>query len=207
MTEEKNSVETLDRQRRKTLVALSGLIGAAASNHLLSGNGFGVAVAYANTDPKELTPKIFKAAQLETLKNICQTVIPKTDTAGAGDVDTHGFIDNQLHHCFDADAQDAIIKVVNKIEKRAQRRHKQSFSELNDEQAQALLSDIDLCKKGFKEKDTDRFKFLKSLIVFGYYTSEVGATQELTYDPVPGGFKGRIPLEDMGSAWGSLAYF
>lgn len=207
MTEKAQIKDKLDNQKRKTLIALSGLIGAAASNILLSGNGFEIATAYANSDAKSRKPKLFTTVQLEVLERICQTVIPKTDTPGAGDVDTHGFIDNQLHHCFDTTAQKAVSNVIDTIDQSALARYEKSFSQLESQAAHTLLSDIDLCKNGFKEKDTEQFKFLKYLIVFGYYTSEIGASQELTYDPVPGGFKANIALSDIGSAWGSLGFF
>jgi len=43
--------------------------------------------------------------------------------------------------------------------------------------------------------------------VFGYYTSQPGATKELTYLPLPGGFKGSVPLASVGSAYSSKAYY
>jgi hypothetical protein len=52
-----------------------------------------------------------------------------------------------------------------------------------------------------------QFRFLKALIVFGYFTSEVGATQALNYQAVPGGFIGSIPANSDTKSWGSLAYY
>jgi hypothetical protein len=44
--------------------------------------------------------------------------------------------------------------------------------------------------------DAPFFTRLKELVVLGYYTSEVGATQELVYLPVPGRFDGDLALGD-----------
>lgn len=44
------------------------------------------------------------------------------------------------------------------------------------------------------------YKKLKELIVIGYYTSKIGATQTLRYDPVPGPYK-EIKLAEVGRAW------
>jgi hypothetical protein len=95
-------------------------------------------------------------------------VIPATDTAGAGDVNTHGFIDNQLHYCFDQSAQVAIVKVVALIEEESKSRQNASFNLLSLANANLLLSDIDTSKNGFTKAHTEACKFLKSLIVFGY---------------------------------------
>jgi hypothetical protein len=37
--------------------------------------------------------------------------------------------------------------------------------------------------------------------MLGYFTSEVGATQVLRYDPVPGAYHGCIPFEEVGKTW------
>ncbi len=42
---------------------------------------------------------------------------------------------------------------------------------------------------------------IKSLIATTYYLSEVGATQELRYELIPGDWKACIPFEDIGRTW------
>jgi hypothetical protein len=45
------------------------------------------------------------------------------------------------------------------------------------------------------------FYKLKLLTVLGYYTSEVGATQELSYNPVPGRYEGDYDFDKVGRQW------
>jgi hypothetical protein len=45
------------------------------------------------------------------------------------------------------------------------------------------------------------FFHLKELTLVGYYTSEVGATEELRYEHVPGRHEGCLPVEELGRAW------
>jgi hypothetical protein len=42
---------------------------------------------------------------------------------------------------------------------------------------------------------------LKDLTVTGYFTSEPGATLALRYDPMPGAYRGCVPLREIGRAW------
>ena len=42
---------------------------------------------------------------------------------------------------------------------------------------------------------------LKELTVLGYYTSEIGSTQELVYLPVPGRYDGDYELAEIGRQW------
>jgi hypothetical protein len=45
------------------------------------------------------------------------------------------------------------------------------------------------------------FKILKDYTLTGYFLSEVGATQALAYERVPGGFQGDLPLAANQKAW------
>ncbi|MEM1118395.1 MAG: gluconate 2-dehydrogenase subunit 3 family protein, partial [Bacteroidota bacterium] len=45
------------------------------------------------------------------------------------------------------------------------------------------------------------YRQLKELTVAGYYTSEVGATQELQWLAVPGRYDADVPLSAVGRAW------
>ena len=45
------------------------------------------------------------------------------------------------------------------------------------------------------------FRTMKELTLLGYYTSQIGATQELKYAQVPGRFEGCVPLSSIGRAW------
>lgn len=45
------------------------------------------------------------------------------------------------------------------------------------------------------------FRVMKELTVVGYYTSEVGATQELRLNLVPGRYDACVPYDQIGRAW------
>lgn len=198
-----------DRERRRFLSGLSHLVGIAAATQLLGGNAISTALAYSPTpDSSSRAGQIFSQSDMVLLRDICSLVIPKTNTAGAAEVDTHGFIDNQLFHCHPPSDQQKVTSVLLKINEVALQRHDQHFSGTTANEQIALLTDLEKPDEGFVEADRSRFKFLKSQIVFGYYTSEVGASQELAYLDIPGGFKGSIPYDSVGKAWGSMrSYF
>ena len=46
-----------------------------------------------------------------------------------------------------------------------------------------------------KLKGTPFWRLMKELTLFGYFTSEQGATQALDYVPIPGRYEGCIPLK------------
>ncbi len=138
---------------------------------------------------------------MATLSVVCQQVIPRTDTPGAADVDTHGFIDNQLKHCHTAAQQQTARHVLEQIDRQASVSHSQRYVECSAAKQLALLDDLEGPRNGFAQADRQAFKFLKQLIVLGYFTSEVGASEVLRFDPYPGGFKGQVPFSEVGRAW------
>ena len=82
-----------------------------------------------------------------------------------------------------------------------------AFEYLSPHKQLLLLQDLEAAKDPFGCADLQAFKLLKGLIVFGYYTSEEGATQELNYVAMPDGFKGSVPLSRIKSAYRSKAYY
>jgi hypothetical protein len=183
-------------------LGLTAIIGSAGASKMLGGDAFGVAMAYQRRpDGVQGAGRLFTDGQMQILREVCQLVIPKTDTPGAADLDTHGFIDNQLVRCHRADEQLLTVKLLKLIDSSAHKQFKKSFIQSSEQQQLALLSSIENAKNGFLTDDAENFAFLKRLIVFGYFTTEVGATQELAYLPVPGGFKGSIPYSTINKAW------
>ena len=93
------------------------------------------------------------------------------------------------------------------IDSISQQQLSSSFLMLTPAQQFQLLTDLDLGEKNFNQTQRADFKVLKQYICFSYYTSSVGATQELRYDPVPGGFKGSIPYSKSDSSWATGGLF
>ncbi|GHF01377.1 gluconate 2-dehydrogenase subunit 3 family protein [Thalassotalea profundi] len=207
MTDFSKNTSINENTRRSFLKQLTGAIGATTAYSLLSGNNLAIALAY--NDNKELLdriPLLFSKTQLITLASICQTIIPKTDTLGGADVDCHGFIDHQLFHCHTEEEQQNSLAIVNKIETISLQYFGHSFHKLECEIQTKVLNYLEMTKH-FSSIDSNHFKSLKALIVFGYFTSEIGATKALNYQAVPGGYKGSIPYNENAKSWGSLSYY
>jgi hypothetical protein len=202
------SIRTNEKSRRHFLKGFTTMLGGVAVGSLVTGNAISVAMAYVPSNDKILNDgKIFNKNQLILLKQICSIVIPKTDTLGAAEVDTHGFIDNQLYHCHTKEDQNTVLALLTLIDSHAKQQGSNSFIKLTSKQQFQLLTELDLGTKRFDQIQRADFKLLKQYICFGYYTSEVGATQELRYDPVPGGFKGSIPYKKSDPTWATRGLF
>jgi len=205
---EKINTKLTQKSKRQFLRNLAGLIGASAVVQLTSGNALAEAFSYkAKADSTKHAGKVFSQYQMETLADICGVVLPKTDTPSASELDVHGFIDHQLAVCYDKTKQQQAIDIVDVIDQQSQQHFSKRYTQLPFEQQTQLLVALEKNKLDFTSINKRHFKALKSLLVFGYFTTEVGATQALNYQAVPGGFKGSIPYDSVGKSYGSLAYY
>jgi len=199
------------RSRRDVLTALTGLAGASLIASTWSSKELFIeaAHAYESTDNKQAAGRVLNSDQMATLRMVCDLVIPRTDTASAADVDTHGFIDNQLKHCYGEQEQTAIATLLTTIDKLALKHHGTTLAALTFEQAIEVVAKFDTPSKDspINTALTDSFKFLKWLVVLGYVTSEEGATKHLQYIFLPpNGFEADLSLSQTGRA-PSAVYF
>lgn len=147
------------------------------------------------------TTKFLSPDQLQMVGLMADLIIPTTDTPGALAVNVHGFMDAYLAECVNKDDQKNFLAGLDRINKVAKEKYGKVFLVLNQKQQIELLTAIEKPDVGFTKDDKDFFKKFKSHTLFGYYTSEVGATQELAYLAVPGGYKGNVPFAKLGKTW------
>ncbi len=177
-------------------ILLGGVLSASAISGVMSG---------CKADPKiDWAPKFFTAEEGSTLEAIVERIIPKTDTPGAKDAGVHTFIDQMMAEFFPEKDKTTFRDGLKKVEAEAKSAHGKSFAALTPEQQDEVLAKFDAEAYDPTRKKDDPphfFRNMKELTVLGFCTSEVGATEFLRYDPVPGAYKGCIPYSEVGAAW------
>ncbi len=201
-----NSKHTLDINRRQFLTQMTKCFGAAAAASIVSSVSVSTALAYVPKKHSEQQDGVlFNRMQMQMLRAISDLILPKTDTPSGGELDCHGFVDHQLMHCHGADQQAAAKAILKSIDAVSVAQFSASFNQLQVSQKLTILEAVE-SEQGFSGQQKNQFKLLKWLIVFGYFTSEIGATKALNYQAVPGGFKGSIPADESTLSWGSVSY-
>jgi hypothetical protein len=131
------------------------------------------------------------------LEQVTEIVIPATDTPGAIDAGVPVFLRDLLGHWASEPTRNALLGVLETIEKRAWSQFGASFLELAAERRVEVVARIDAEAMATPDSDWSRFKYLTLL---GYYHSEIGATQELRFELVPGAWRSCLPLDEVGRA-------
>lgn len=172
------------------------------------------------------TPKALTVDQARTLDIVAELIMPATDTPGAREARVPQFVDRAVAtYCTPADAA-AIRGGLDRIEADARAEHGVGFAALPRDRQIVLLDRYDVEGRGPRTppaaagrgetetglsnqprsaveppKGKPFFPVLKDLVTVGYFTSEPGATKAVRYDPVPGAYRGCVPLKEIGRAW------
>jgi hypothetical protein len=187
-----NSISLTRRNAiRNAVLFLGGSISAAQISPLISN----VAAMDANYIPKFLSKHHF---QMTT--HLVDLIIPESDTPGALTANVHQFIDVMLDGWAASDTQLRFLDNFNNIDRRSVSMTGKIFADANRTQQIKLLEVLD--RESFSNNGTDIFfGEFKALVVFGYYSSEEGASDELRYDRIPGGYRDCIPFSEVGRSW------
>lgn len=194
----------IDRREMLRRVALmfGGALSAPAVLGVLSGCSAETPTTGAASPPalQLLTP-----AQYEVVAAVADLMIPATDTPGALDVGVPAFIDRLLHDVYATEHQQRFLSGLAELIGAARAQSGRSFLELSgaDRQTmvQATLSEALKANDGMPPAWEQRpfILMVRELTLLGFFTSEVGATQVLQYDPVPGAFEACLPLAETGN--------
>jgi hypothetical protein len=126
------------------------------------------------------------------LAEIVESIIPKTDTLGAKDLEVHRFINVILADCYDQKSRDIFAKGLQSVAQMSQKSHAQSFLNISPEQRLAVLS------KMAESEDLDMKSFarmVKNLTIRGYLSSEFVMTKLKGYQMAPGFYDGCVPVK------------
>lgn len=151
----------------------------------------------------------FSAAEIGTLDEIAETILPRTRTPGAKDAATGGFMAQFVSDCYTAKQQATFRAGLADIDTRAGG----AFVALTPQARTELLRSLDAeaRKRAVEVGETGTadageatphyFTMIKQLAIFGYFTSKPGATEALQYVAVPGRYDGDLAYVPGTPAW------
>ena len=131
-------------------------------------------------------------AHLALVRAIGDTIIPRTDTPSATDVDVHKFVDVIVNEYLTEAERVAALAGLDAIDARARTESSVTFAELSADKRSAM---IDSFEKGDRSAEPSQTYWrLKGLVVHGYFTSERVMTDVLKVTVMPGKFEGAAPV-------------
>ncbi len=186
--------------RREAIQRAVALLGVAIAPSILAGVARAQAAATAATGsgaaarPVHLTP-----AQFALVAAAAERILPRTDTPGAGEVGVPAFIDLMVGEFLSAPEQAMFIAGLAEVEAASQAAHRRGFAQLAAAEQDAVLTRI---AEASQAKERTFFHQLRELTILGYFTSEPVGRHVTHYDPIPGAYRGCVPISEVGNrAW------
>ena len=145
---------------------------------------------------------VMNANQLKLLGEVVDLIIPETQTPGARALDVHHLIHHLLKNCSTRDESNQFLTWLDHLDALSCADHNRQFVNCAKNEQNAMLGAWDTLIETDRDSGAAQFMLtLKRLTLFGYYTSEIGASEELRYLPIPGGYRGSVPLSEVNRTW------
>ncbi|CAZ96363.1 gluconate 2-dehydrogenase subunit 3 family protein [Zobellia galactanivorans] len=183
--------------RRKALMQIGMSMG-----YVIAAPTF-MSVLQSCNDKKETiwVPKFLSQDQGTVLIGLVDSILPKTDTLSASEVNVHVFLDHFAKEVMPPKQQDQFKTTLNQL----------AINALNSSKKEKIsdLTAIDLApvmKKALTDKKAKGLPFAKKireLTIWGYKCTEYVGEEVLAYDSIPGQYIACGDLEELtgGKAW------
>jgi hypothetical protein len=193
--------------RRDALKAIGVILGTAVTPSVARAVSAGYRAPAPGTAYRVLTPQ-----QGELLATLAEHIIPATDTPGARAARVDAFIDGLLADIFTAQEREHFLEGLSDVDTRTNTAHGMLFMKATPVQQVGLLTSMQgeaavtptgrpRRRRSAGAEPRAFFPWLKELTLVGYYTSEIGASQELKYVHVAGRYDGDVPYRQVGRAY------
>ena len=166
---------------------------------------------------------VLTAAQIATLNEVGETIIPATDTPGAKAAKVGEFMQVYVTDCYRPEVQKAFTAGLTSLDEKCKKQFNADFIKLTAEQRTTILTGLEAEAKTYNQAISDKeqpardaakaalkefygqprhyYSLMKQLTLLGYFTSEVGMKQALRFLHVPGKYDGAYPYKKGDKAW------
>jgi hypothetical protein len=153
-------------------------------------------------------------SQHKAVEQLAELILPRTDTPGAIEAGVPAFIDQIVTVWYTPTERAIFLDGLAGLDEYCVSAWGKPFNGCDTRQQTEALLKAEEESASYRQPDPPKirdapdehspfFYKLKMLTVLGYYTSEIGAQQELSYNPVPGRYDGDMDFDKVGRQWSS----
>ncbi|MEG8013394.1 MULTISPECIES: gluconate 2-dehydrogenase subunit 3 family protein [unclassified Sphingomonas] len=188
--------------RRTAMAGIVGMFGAQLFAPIARAAGVAMPPGVPVISEGPPSVQVFTPVQRAVMTALSDRVVPTTDTPGAIAAGVPAYIEKLLADWGLPGDRVPIVAGLDAIEARSRQDYKVSAAKATPAQQDALLT---LAMNGALPTATTGgktfFEAFRQLVVTGYYTSEIGMTQEREYLPVPGEYNGAFPYSQVNKVY------
>ncbi|WP_445748080.1 gluconate 2-dehydrogenase subunit 3 family protein [Polaribacter sp.] len=145
----------------------------------------------------------------DLIAELADVIIPASDTPGAKEANVQNFIIDFMESCSSNKEFNTFYSGLNDIQSTCLNDYNTVFQKCTNQQKIEVLKNLDtnqdsnsfFTKIDTKIRGRSFFNILKSLTIEGYCSSELGATNLLSYVPVPANYSAITTITSNQKAW------
>ncbi len=126
------------------------------------------------------------------LADIVETIIPKTDTLGAKELNINQFALKMIGDCYDKNSQTIFSKGLDLVDITATKDFSKTFTACDATQKLAVLNKLSNSENG---EEKAFLRLIKNLTIQGYLNSEYVMTNLRIYEFAPARYHGCVPVK------------
>lgn len=180
---------------------------------LLGGTIIGADVFFSGCKTTAKKEGLFAADDIALLDEVGETILPTTPSSpGAKEAKIGDFMKVIVRDCYNDKEQKTFTEGIQKLTQTSKKTYGKDFLNLTAGQKHDLLVALDREAAEYQKAASGKkssggqepahyFTMMKQLTLWGYFTSEPGATKALRYVPVPGRYEGCILYKKGDKAW------
>ena len=171
--------------------------------HVMGGTIVGATFFLSSCKNPSTSTGMISPDDIAMLDEIGETILPESILSpGAKAARIGEFMKAIVEDCYTTEEAQTFMDGIIKINDLSRNTYKKRFVDLNAQQRADMLTIVDKESRSWKnDKEEHFFMMMKQLTVWGYFTSQPGATQALRYNPIPGRYEACIPYTPGESAW------
>jgi hypothetical protein len=178
---------------RRRLLAIMGIAGPALAG--VDPKNLLAATRTAAQPHSRTAPGILDEHQRALVDQLTELIIPATDTPGARAARVVDFVDVIVTEYYRENERAAFLRGLADVDARATSTFGQPFLALTEPQQAAILTGLEAESRAMpRGSPTHFFSRIRGFAVYGFYTSELGYTQELRGVFMPGRYDGNAPV-------------
>jgi hypothetical protein len=170
---------------------------------LVGGTVVGAELFVSGCSPEKAHSFAFTARDLCLMDEIGETILPESDQSpGAKAAEIGHFMAKMVRDCYGPREQEIFRQGLKTIDQLAKEAQGVDFLSLDFQQKTELLTQLDRqAAQSTPGESVHFYNLIKQLTLLGYFTSEIGVTQALRYNPSPGGYAGCVHYNEGTPAW------
>ena len=149
-------------------------------------------------------PILFTDKQAKFFAEVAETIMPQTDTPGAKELMVERIVDSFVGEVYKKEDRERFINSLETLAVETKKALEKDFMAASSEEKTKVLTAIDKERANHQGDKKHYFTPIKEAVLTAFFSTEVGVTQVIQYETIPGQYIGCMPLEEAGNGkvWG-----